>query len=144
MTFKYKCALCGVERTITVQDGPQFEQFDKTLAPGFLKVMYCPKCYPFEATRRNLFGYIYRLLAKLSIARAGRPPAPSDKQQQKFMEACNEVRQGLVLNTKAYSRNLADFYHKPDAWEPQVVDNLMDNPTKANHILGVLRAAYVR
>lgn len=102
-------------------------------------MLCCNPCADFERHRRDVGYKIVRLVELLGNSRRylfG----------QSLKETEEAIRGKLTAATRDYSRLLASHYRKPELWDEQFVDWLMD-PAKAGEtwkILGVVRSQLAR
>lgn len=102
-------------------------------------MLCCNPCADFEAQRRKIGYKIVRFVEALGNAR--RYLVGQDRKQTE-----GAIRGRLTAITRDYSRLLAAHYRKPELWDDQFVEWLMD-PSKSAEtwkILGIVRSQVAR
>jgi hypothetical protein len=127
-SFEYHCKFCN-KPGVVEYEVPPAGMFNVEL---YKKYIACDRCSDYERGRRDLFELICRLATILVQCRQS---LITDESKEKV------VREKLVVATKRFANTVCDFFRKPFAWEPDIVESIMQQPTNAGTILsGYLRA----
>lgn len=119
MNINYTCKACKKPGAVVVNDGIEMFTIQK-----WLPLLCCNRCADYLESRRKLRESIMRASVTLSRARI-----VATGQDLLNIEA--KIRESLVGHTKRLTTVVADYCHKVNAWEVEVVNMLMDKPGEA-------------
>lgn len=130
--LNYTCKFCGSPGTAEYADDCPPLKLDI-----WKSWLCCNRCADFEEHRRAIGRKITRVCTvAISVRRW------MDGLDLKAKE--RDLLKHLTPLTRDYSRLLAEFYRKPELWDDQFPEWLMEKPEQSWKILGTFRANFVK
>jgi hypothetical protein len=130
-SLDYHCKFCDQPGHIEFEQPELVKGKEAFNVIKYIPILCCDRCGRYQRTRRDLHYAICQTAAKLFSVRY----SFEDEQSADRMAMEEKTRIKLVRLTKRLAKAVCDFWRKPFAWEPDLVDAIMNQPTYAGATL---------